>query len=141
MPLVTITCSQKFYPPDDGFADTTAEQAAITDLVDELPNLIAGNALALGLNPEETPTTGVQVDIKKFHVYAINRPDVWIRIEFVEADLSEEQRLSMRDVLITILGPRIADFSADGCSWALDVFFGPGHGCYTNDDGVIQLKW
>ncbi len=140
MPLVTITCSDQWFPTDSSHHDIIRNQreVVVLRLAAELPKLICAEANELCLDVD-TPEEVVQVDLRKFHVSAINAPDLWFRIELTE-ELSLTQRQQVRDRLLHILQKWLADRSLRP-SWALDVFFGPGHGGFVNEERKIVHSW
>jgi hypothetical protein len=138
MPLVTITCSEGFYPVDrnpisgsTGVMPSTGEEGVI-DLAQVLPRLIAESATALGLDPDNTPEGGVQVDIKKFHGYAVNTVDLWICVQFTEPYPGKDVAIAAREAFIDMLAEQLRNRLARhqiAFSCAIDMFWGPGHGC------------
>lgn len=138
MPLVTITCSDGFYPRDKnpitgsmGDMPSAGEDAVIS-LAQALPRLIVQNATSLGLDPDNTPEGGVQVDIQKFHGYAINTVDIWVCVQFTEPYPGEDVAKAARNELFEVLAERIREDLTErhhiALAVAIDMFWGPGHG-------------
>lgn len=142
MPLVTVTCSNEFYPPDREPADQalTDAQRVVVEFVKALPGLIAANAVRLGLDPDKTPEDGVQVDIKSFHSYAVNVPDLWFHVWFAEPYPGETQGFATRDALVEIMTGWLKEQQIE-LSYALDMFWGPDHGRIVSPLGAIELEW
>ena len=141
MPLVTLTCSGKCYPPDDGSAPSSLTRPqAILRLAQDLPGIVVQHARELNLDAE-TPAAAVQVDIKRFHPHAVNSVDLWVYVQLTETRLSQAKRLAARDTLARALADWFAEHRLGGLSWALDMFYGPGHGCYANSSGHVEFTW
>lgn len=140
MPLVTLTCSNTYYPPDS--QNVTVEfpaQRQIIELADMLPTLLIQRADALHLEPG-TPEEAVQVDIKKFHAYAKNNVDLWVHVWFSESWAQEDVRIDVRDTLIILIANWLDEHEIK-LMWALDIAYGPTNGCISDAMGTIQLRW
>jgi hypothetical protein len=144
MPLVTLTCSRQYYPPDEPVSHRmnipSPQQTEIIALATQLPGMMLNCKHQLKLG--NTPAEAVQVDIKRFHTYAINTVDLWVHIWFTEP--SEHFGSAGRDMVRDTLAGLISVWAKENelkLSWALDVFFGPGTGCFTNAKGEIQQIW
>lgn len=111
----------------------------VVELATELPALMVKHTDRLRLEPG-TPQEAVQVDIKKFHTHAQNSVDIWVHVQLTEQFAHRGDRIPVRDSLIKIVHGWFAEHEM-GLSWALDIFFGPGHGCFTDLDGKIIERW
>ena len=143
MPLVTLTCSSKCYPPDDRWANRLHYQQELTlHLAEDLPGILVAHGSALLLEPSTT-AAAVQVDIRKFHARAVNSVDLWIHIWFTEGDLSDTWRRRARETIVSALTDWFTqqEPTITGLSWALDLFYGPGNGCIVRSDGTIECTW
>ena len=138
MPLVTLTCSDKLYPVDDPGAHQGVPHVVV-GLARELPLLITDHGAVI--NPVGVPEAGVQVDIRKFHSAAVNNVDLWIHVQLTEDPGDEDARLRVRETLKTIISDFFTEYGLTNVSWALDIFFGPGHGCFTDSAGNIAEEW
>ncbi len=141
MPLVTLTCADKYYPPDSPASAALARTTTagrVVELAESLPRLLVEKAKPLRLDLD-TPEAAVQVDIQKFHALAVNNVELWIRVELTE-EMPEAFRINVRIVLEKLLSQWFKKHGVT-ISWALDIFFGPGHGCYTNSHGKIEEVW
>lgn len=140
MPLVTLTCSSTYYPPDSTHVKVEfPAQQRIIDLAEMLPKLIVAYADDLHLEAG-TPEDAVQVDIKKFHAYSVNSVDLWVHVWFSENWNSEDVRKEVRDKLITIVADWLDEHELK-FMWALDIAYGPTNGCIADATGAIQLRW
>lgn len=142
MPLVTLTCSKRFYPPDEDPTDDlhSFDQGIVIQLTDLFPRLIVDNATILGLDLSETPEEGVQVDVKKFHSRSRNAVDLWIQIQFVEPYPGEEKADSVRKILHEIFAGELDTLHFDA-EWALDIGWGPIHGCLSSGPHEVKIAW
>lgn len=157
MPLITLTCDRSFFPPDaelDAAARLMlpAPQDLTLEFAQALPRLIVDNTGRLSLDPETTDLEGVQVNLAKFHTMAVNTPSIWIHVWFAEPyplvikdDTKDEYDPSAKanaivDALLEILTDWFKDRPID-LSFALDVFWGPGHGAIVKHREVIELRW
>jgi hypothetical protein len=140
MPLVTLTCKGKYFPPQHRaqHAELDAEAYVVIELAQALPEMMINNRTGLGLD-DDTPEEAVQVDIKEFHTNAVNAVDIWIHVQFTEVLDAHQARIAT-DTLATALDLWLMTNTVK-FSWALDVFFGPGHGCYTDSHGIIVKSW
>lgn len=138
MPLVTLTCSKMYYPPDDDIVPPTANQQKVIDLANDLPQLIIDQSEPLGIG--DVPPEAVQVDIKKFHARGVNTVDFWAHVWLTETPDSDEDRYRVRDTLRGLLKDWL---KAHGLKLeiALDVFFGPGVGAIIGRDGETVIDW
>jgi hypothetical protein len=143
MPLVTITCSRDFYPPDGDLTDVRPDQTQCIalELAEFLPGMIADNATRLDLNPDDTPPEGVQVDIKKFHGRAVNAVHFWIHVQFAEPYPGKAIAAKVRDTFIEMLTKQWLEGRSLGGSYAVDIFWGPDHGCLMSEQGKIEITW
>lgn len=140
MPLVTMTCSRHFYPPDEPASSLSTEHDSIVTLARELPQMMLDCKIALKMG--NTPEEAIQVDIKQFHEYSINTVDLWMHVWFTEPGkrYGKKGRDMVRDTLASLISVWMKENELV-LSWALDVFFGPGTGCYANYKGEIQQIW
>lgn len=138
MPLVTLTCSEQYYPPDEKVEVQVPSVTSMhtIQLAQDLPVMIIARREELGLE-DDTPVEAVQVDIKKFHTYARNTVDIWTLVQLTEYDMVKLNRLRVRSVLMNMLVAWFAHNELD-LTWALDIFYGPGHGCFTGTLGNIH---
>ena len=134
MPLVTLTCSKVFYPPNDLEAELSPQQQLAVYLAEAIPVTIANHAESLGLNPEDTPAEGVQVDIHQFHVRSQNSVDLWVKVEFAEG---YAHAIQARDAFVKII-ENFLDGIDVAVNWAVDMFWGPAHGKYSFTNGDTQ---
>lgn len=140
MPLVTMTCSNEYYPPDVVDAFVASPQAqAVLELSLNLPKLILMHADKLRLE-DGTPEEAVQVDIRKFHAHSVNSVDLWIHVWFSESWNNETVRHEVRDALISLFHDWFDEHELK-LSWALDIAMGPTHGCIANASGEITQRW
>lgn len=138
MPIVTITCSDNFYPADvTGVGGADAQQAI--RLAQALPALIISRAEDLYL-AADTPEEAVQVDFQKFHRLAVNKPDLWFRIELTEEIPEYEDRMLARNALAEMLMEWLMSHDLR-LTWAFDVYCGPSHGCIGAPDGTFRAHW
>jgi hypothetical protein len=141
MPLVTITCKKELCPgKDDGaVGQELAVRLNTLRLAESLPRLIVNSATELGLDPD-TPEAGTQVDIREFHPYVVNGADLWIHVQFTEPypgkDLAKRARIKFIEILSKVFHTQ--GFKA---SYAVDMFWGPGHGCLVSSSENIELAW
>ena len=142
MPLVTLTCSKELYPVSADRHRLDVAQLAVVKLAAMLPPLIATYAAELGLDPADTPEVGVQVDIKQFDKYAVNNVDLWIHVQFVELYPGKDEAIPIRDMFTTLVDKQLRISNID-CSCAVDMFWGPGHGCIMVESGAAEndLYW
>lgn len=140
MPLVTLTCSSHYYPPDDPVSSHTTEQGYIAELARELPQMMLDCKISLKMG--DTPEEAIQVDIKRFHEYSINTVDLWMHVWFTEPGehYGDKGRDMVRDTLASLIRVWMKNNKLE-FSWALDIFFGPGTGCYADSKGKIQQIW
>jgi len=144
MPLVTMKCREKWYP------QTSA--GLIYEMAEALPLLLTRDGHELLLD-EGTPPDAVQVDFQQFDELSINIPDLWILILFTEdaATHTAQQLEEVRDHIVKRItgwmrNRRVGRF-AIGHKFdnepviALDIFWGPGHGCMMDRRGDITLSW
>lgn len=139
MPLVTLTCSNAYYPQDSKHVEQFPFQVKIIELAETLPKLIIQHADSLHLE-EGTPENAVQVDIKKFHTFAVNNVDLWVHVWFSESWSSEDIRTDVRDMLIAIVQSWLDQYELK-LKWALDIAYGPTNGCIANATGEIRQRW
>jgi hypothetical protein len=148
MPLVTMKCRDRWFPTDS--SDLAYK------LGEALPVLLTWKGHELYLD-DGTPPEAVQVDFEKFDRLSINIPDIWILIVFTEdADrLSHYQRTEVRDKIVArIVGfmkypaSSIGQLAVSGelksksrPAMAIDIFWGPGHGCMLDQNGSTTLEW
>ncbi|HTE58328.1 MAG TPA: hypothetical protein VK694_06295 [Verrucomicrobiae bacterium] len=138
MSIITITCSDNFYPADiTGVGGADAERAI--RLAEALPALVVSRAEALLLEAD-TPEEAVQVDFQKFHRLAVNKPDLWFRVELTEEVPKYDDRIRVRNTLADMFMQWFTDHGLP-LTWALDVFFGPSHGCIGAPDGTFLAHW
>ncbi len=141
MPLITITCDPNYYPAGTPASGSLPSHKAM-DLIEfarKLPRLFIDKAKILRLD-SETPEAAVQVDFQCFNPYSINTPNVWFRVEFTEQVDDENERVAIAETLVGIIAPKLRDHGLI-MVWALDVFWGPGHGCYTDGTGKVIQDW
>ncbi len=118
-----------------------------------LPLLLTDNGEELFLD-EGTSPQAVQVDFQKFDRLSINIPDVWILILFTEdeADHTEMELEDVRDKIVervsrkldTLIPWRIfnpKENPIERPTIAVDIFWGPGHGCMMNEHGFVTQSW
>lgn len=141
MPLVSMKCNKKWYPVD-------RFNSRMFELARALPILLTENGEEILLTPG-TPPDAVQVEVEKFGDFTINTPGVWIRVIFTE-DPSDDP-----DSLLEAATSKIAELikqwfdeldelrgsKLDRPEIALDVFWGPGHGCMMDWKGETTLSW
>jgi len=140
MPVIQITSKPTYYP----FAaedKNRKPQKMVIQLARDLPGLFVSKTSQLHMEPG-TPKEGVQVTHCKFHAQDVNVPDVWIYIQFSEADLTKKQRIKVvRHIKKMIL----AWFAVNDCTipenLACDVAWGPTHGFLRFNDGNLSLNW
>jgi hypothetical protein len=82
MPLVDITASAAYYPPEDGSEPRTHPQALTIILANCLPNACV--AWAKELWHTDIPANAAQVNIHRFHRRAVNSFDLRLRVQFTE---------------------------------------------------------
>lgn len=138
MPLVTLTCSKKYYPADDETAEVTRDEQITIELAKAIPELLVSQPDALGIG--DVPPDVVQVDIRKFHARSVNSVDLWVHIWFTETWDEDKTRELIRDVLIKLLTDWMLANSVN-VSFALDVFFGPSVGTLVDEKGQIIESW
>ncbi|MFO0862608.1 MAG: hypothetical protein U0516_02720 [Candidatus Saccharibacteria bacterium] len=147
MPLVTVTCTDRYFPPDKVTAGYEMQER-VYEFGQLLPpsicRLMQTKGKMLGLDPE-TPEIAVQVDFQKYHRRAINAVDIWTKIKFTEPDPGKEKRIIVRDQLIVMIDDLLLHrriFHNNTFTWAIDGFFdGPGFGCIGDQSGRIIQKW
>lgn len=154
MPLITITCHRDWYPADNPVADTPYQRSTM-QFAEELPGLFSDNAKELGM--DDCPHSGVQVNFELFHRQALNAPlGIWVKVEMTEVP---ERNINVRDVngvgfiipvrdevaeteitgkLMELMVPLLAEISGEP-QYAVDVFWGPGHGWLKFGD--TKLDW
>jgi hypothetical protein len=131
MPLVTITCSRKFYPRDDftGLTEPPA-QAFVVKLAKTLPGLVVESAFWLGLS-SNTPADYVQVDIKKFHHEAVNASNIRIRVEldkkYPSQQVAMEASSKFVDLLCQHIKPHRRDLGDDEPQLEVEIAWVPSH--------------
>ena len=147
MPLVTVTCSDRFFPPDSE-EKGTAEQQQVVEYVQELPTKLRTmmNNYDRKVFELDTPKEGVLVDIKKFHCKGANTVDVWTKIKFTEPDPVEfDRRHAVCTELINLIDWQQGEsglYRHLPFKWAFDGFFdGPGFGCLSDNAGEVILRW
>ncbi len=147
MPLITITCSRGWYPAEYRH-EGTMQQEFTSEFGQDLPELIAKEGeLLLGLDPGTT-SDGVQVNYELFHPRAVNAPDgIWMKIEFTEgppADeaAGEEIRNELRRRIEGWFTSHLNEFQLPWPpDFALDLFWGPGHGYVNFANGFVKIDW
>jgi hypothetical protein len=145
MPLVTLTCSSDWYPTAERYSDSRYRDAAVY-FGESLPDLIAKDGDKLGLDPG-TPADAVQVNYELFHPRAINAPDgIWMKIEFTEVVESGTKRMNIRDELRRRIEGWFSDHLEElellwPPDFALDIFWGPGHGYFNFGNGTVAHDW
>lgn len=144
MPLVTLKCRESWYP--------TSHSGLVYELAEALPLLLTQDGQDLLLD-EETPPNAVQVDFQKFDSLSINIPDVWMLIFFTEdgATHTTQQLEDVRDKIIERISSWVRNHGIGKFALgrglegrpeiALDIFWGPGHGCMMDPRGTITLSW
>lgn len=135
MPLVTLTCSKPYYPSEASQPPYRGREQITATLASDLPRLIIECSDALGLEPG-TPAEAVQVDIKQFHPLSVNAVDVWVHVQLSE---NYSRATKARDALISILEDYFKENRSEP-NWALDMFWGPGHGKYSFRSGET-MTW
>lgn len=144
MPLVTVKCRETWYP--------TSPSGLVYELAEALPLLLTQEGEALLLD-EGTPPNAVQVDFQKFDSLSRNIPDVWILILFTEdeANHTQQELEDVRDMIIERISGWIRYRGVGKFAMgrglegrpeiALDIFWGPGHGCMMDPHGTITMSW
>lgn len=138
MPLVTLTCSKKYYPADDETTEVTTDEQITIELAKALPHMMISKTDALGIG--DVPPDVVQVDIRKFHARSVNSVDLWVHIWFTETWDSPDDRNRVRDTLLGLLTDWMLAHSVK-VSFALDVFFGPSVGTLVDEKGQVIETW
>lgn len=119
------------------------------------PLLLTDNGQELFLD-EGTSPQAVQVDFQKFDRLSINISDVWIHILFTEDEANHTQQ-ELEEVRDKIVGRITKSLNFDYLDeWrastlkkgpmkrptiAVDIFWGPGHGCMLDEHGSITQSW
>ena|GEM_PF-2353383 len=143
MPLIDVFCSRDFYPPDSPPATTQIwdiNQRYVAELVRSIPTFVVENCGGLNLKPEDTPIEGVQVDIRKFHDLSQNTPDVWVRVIFAENYPGEDIAKQVRTTLVRFV-MKWKEKHLLKLKGALDIFWGPEHGCLIPSTGPVTVTW
>lgn len=138
MPLVTITTAEPWFPRTP--QATSSRQVLTYHFGLFLPGMFAKHSEYLGLG-SELPEAGVQVDFKCFHPLAINAPHLWVHCQLTET-LRDKLRQSFENRLANLIKDWLNQQSAEyrPRSFALDVFFGPGHGRLLRE-GQPTIVW
>lgn len=143
MPLVTLTCKKGYFPaeppPGIRIGDLPKQERQMVELSMALPKLFCDHKQELFLG-EETTEGAVQVDFDKFHFFAVNAPAVWVLVGLTEV-LPKEDRMSVRGHFIQLLMDWFEQNGGEPDSWAMDIFFGPGHGFFTMNRGSTTQYW
>jgi hypothetical protein len=139
MPLITIVCSRRFYPPEIPEGPVLSDrQAAVVALANELPGLVFQNAATFRL-PKKATEAVTQVNFERFHRLSVNSVDVWIHFWHTE-NLPKTVRLAQRTILDNHIQKWIKEHGLT-LTFALDTFFGPGHGCLGNaTKGLVEIE-
>lgn len=139
MPLIEIHARQTLCPQTDLSVSLDEGQCALVELAEALPGLFIehGDTLRIG---SSTPEIAVQVTFAVINPHSVNAPDIWFKVTFTETQ-SQQVRQNVSMALSGIFSRLIEESSLDTTQWALDVFFGPGHGCLTDEFGKIVQRW
>ncbi len=141
MPLVDITLNPHFSlrTVDGKIAGINPTKDIIKQVFARaVPYLLVENAERLRIGRSLTPEA-VQVRNHDFGPYDINTPDVWVLIHLAGGELTEPERMHVRDRLYDILKGWFSHTGWPLDSFVLDIFW-----CQTNGRGTVngvELEW
>jgi len=151
MPLVTLKVRPVWHP---------FESKLVESLAQGLPHLLTNEPKRLNIE-EDTLPEAVQVDVQIFDPASVNIPDVWLKVVFTEdpyalpgwGSLWREKLAPSADPYRPLkeaaleISQRIRSFLIEESSGsslpslAIDVFWGPGHGCFVGTNGFVTQEW
>jgi hypothetical protein len=129
-----MKCQEKWHP---------ATHAVSARLAEGLPRLLTRDNKELQI--EETPPEAVQVDIQVFDPMSLNIPNIWLYIVFTENpndNMEDDDLMEVAREVTRRVKDLLRDFRSQGQpTLAIDVFWGPGHGCIIDESGFESLTW
>jgi hypothetical protein len=127
MPLIDITTHRDRHPADHESADTELQHDTY-NFGHDLARMIVENCEKLGLDPDDTPFEGVQVNFRLYHPRVINGVDMWIKVQFAEHGYDQAKRERIRTKLKSMILGWFVGNRVEIPDMALDIFWGPDNG-------------